>query len=326
MKTKLLITVLSVLIMNVLVAQKLEKYKGFVSKGDSLYAAKEYEKSASKYIEAFDCFDGKAYPEDRIKAACAYAMAGNNEESFYHLFYLAESKGIKYRNVELIETTPDLNSLHSDSQWDKLVALVRANKAAYEKDLDWDLVAVLDTIYESDQSIRRKLGAIEQKFGFNSKEYSEAAQKMIKIDSLNTIKVTKILDERGWLGPKIVGSKGNTALFLVIQHSPLATQEKYIPMLREAVKRGDARGSNLALMEDRVALGQGKRQIYGSQLRQNNETGELFVQPIIDPENVNERRAQVGLGTIEEYVKRFGLVWDLEKHKKKAAELEAEKE
>lgn len=57
---------------------------------------------------------------------------------------------------------------------------------------------------------------------------------------------------------EVVGNKGSTTLFLVIQHADLGTQVKYLPMVREAVKQHKAQASNLALLEDRVALGQGK--------------------------------------------------------------------
>ena len=85
-------------------------------------------------------------------------------------------------------------------------------------------------------------------------------------------------------------------------------------MMRIAVKSGNARGSNLALLEDRVALRQGNRQIYGSQIGRD-ENGKYFVSPLIDPENVNERREKVGLGTIESYINHWNMVWDIEKHK-----------
>jgi len=101
------------------------------------------------------------------------------------------------------------------------------------------------------------------------------------------------LDERGWLGLKVIGNQGNSTLFLVIQHSDLETQLKYLPMMREAVKLGNTRASSLALLEDRVALRQGKRQIYGSQIGRDQETGEYYVSPLIEPEKVNERRHHI---------------------------------
>ena len=60
-----------------------------------------------------------------------------------------------------------------------------------------------------------------------------------------------------------------------------------------------------------------KGQIYGSQIGRDQETGEYFVSPLIDPENVDKRRAEVGLGTISEYVAIWDMTWDVEKHKER---------
>ena len=96
--------------------------------------------------------------------------------------------------------------------------------------------------------------------------------------------------------------------------------------MREAVNKGNANASSLALLEDRVALGQGKRQIYGSQVHTDRETKEMYVAPLVDPENVDKRRAEVGLGPLADYVGHWDLVWDVEKHKERPAKIEAEAE
>jgi hypothetical protein len=111
-------------------------------------------------------------------------------------------------------------------------------------------------------------------------------------------------------------------LFLVIQHADQKTQEKYLPMMRAAVKNGKAQGSSLALLEDRVALGQGKRQIYGSQIGRDPDTQLYYVSPLEDPDNVDKRRAEVGLGTLAEYVNRWQIKWDVEQYKKDLPKLE----
>ena len=73
-----------------------------------------------------------------------------------------------------------------------------------------------------------------------------------------------------------------------------------------------------------MALRQGKRQIYGSQIGRDQESGEFYVSPLIEPEKVNERRAEVGLGTIESYISNWGMKWDLEKHQERTAKSELE--
>ena len=188
------------------------------------------------------------------------------------------------------------------------------------------MVATLDLIFKEDQSYRRQIGEIKEKYGRQSEEMKAHWKIIGEKDSINLIKIEKILNERGWLGTDIIGRQGNNTLFLVIQHSDLDTQLKYLPMMREAVTKGNARGSSLALLEDRVALRQGKRQIYGSQIHTDKDTKEKYVAPLIDPENVDVKRSEVGLGPLADYVGRFGFTWDLEKHKERVKKMEAEKE
>ncbi len=52
-----------------------------------------------------------------------------------------------------------------------------------------------------------------------------------------------------------------------------------------------------------------------SQIGYNKESETYFVEPIENPECVDERRAEVGLRPIAEYVKSWGIIWDIEKHK-----------
>ena len=185
-------------------------------------------------------------------------------------------------------------------------------------------MAKLDTIYELDQYFRQKQIEILKKYGAHSEEFITNVLQQNRADSLNRIEVKKILDTRGWLGSDVIGEQGNKTLFLVIQHSDLETQLNYLPMIREAVKLGNIKRIDFALFADRLAMRQGKRQIYGSQIKADYDTGEYFVWPIIDPENVNKRRAELGLGPIEEYVKKVGITWDIEKHKERTKKIESE--
>ena len=180
---------------------------------------------------------------------------------------------------------------------------------------------LLDSINIQDQKYRDELDGISEKYGWNSKEMMKHWDKIRVVDRSNLRVVEKILSDHGWLSSEQIGSTANSTLFLVIQHADQKSQEKYLPMMREAVKNGMAESRSLALLEDRVALGKGELQIYGSQIGTDQKTGELFVLPLMDPETVNERRAEVGLGPIEDYISRWDLEWDLEAYKKELPEL-----
>jgi hypothetical protein len=109
---------------------------------------------------------------------------------------------------------------------------------------------------------------------------------------------------------------------MVIQHSDLKTQQKYLPMMRTAVKEGKTEARWLALLEDRVALGEGRKQIYGSQIYLNKKTNKSYVAPLEDPDNVDKRRKEVGLDPLSHYLKQWDLIWNQEEYKKQLPELE----
>jgi len=66
-------------------------------------------------------------------------------------------------------------------------------------------------------------------------------------------------------------------------------------------------GDKLALLEDRVLVREGNAQIYGTQLKRNQETGALELEPITDEANVDKRRAEMGMESLADYLKRFDL-------------------
>ncbi|MFD2517611.1 DUF6624 domain-containing protein [Salinimicrobium flavum] len=304
-------------------AEQKAEYSALKNEAWKLYESGDYLSSAQKYSEAFKATGGKAGATDRYNAACSWALAKEIDSSFVQLFKAAEEAN--YSNYGHITRDPDLAGLHSDSRWEEVLEIVRENKEKKEAHLNKPLVAILDTIYEEDQGLRRQINEVEEKYGRESAEMKAHWKTIAEKDSVNLIKIQAILDEHGWLGEDVIGRRGNMTLFLVIQHSPLEVQEKYLPMMREAVSKGNADASALALLEDRVALRKGNRQIYGSQIGRDQVTGEFYVSPMVDPENVDKRRAEVGLGPIADYISNWDMTWDVEKHKERTAELEAEK-
>ena len=276
-------------------AQDHPAYDSLVREAWQLYENKSFLASGQTYSQAFASRGNLGEVNDRYNAACSWALAGEEDSAFVQLFRIAERGN--YTNYNHITTDVDLKSLYADDRWEEAVALVEKNKERTEANYDKPLVAMLDTIYQEDQKHRLRMDSVQQKHGFKSEEMGKLIQTMQQKDSINLVKVEGILDERGWLGADVVGPQGNTTLFLVIQHADQATQEKYLPMMREAMKEGNARPADLALLEDRVALRQGKKQIYGSQIGIDS-TGQHFVRPLEDPATVDERRASVRATTI----------------------------
>jgi len=290
-----------------------QEYRRLCRKADSLYRAGDYRNSAYTYSSAFKANGWKGAYYDRYNAACCWALAKIPDSA---IFYLQRAVLGGYEDYSHISTDADLKILYDDKRWQKILDDVKANKEKAEANINKPLARMLDSILTSDQAGRLKVEAIEKKYGRTSKEIKELWAEISRNDSLNLIKVSAVLDKYGWLGPDVVGNDGSSALFLVIQHSGLKVQEKYLPMMREAVKNRKASPGSLALLEDRVALKQGKKQIYGSQISIDDRTNAYYVQSLEDPDNVDKRRAEVGLQPLAEYVSHWQIKWDVEQYKK----------
>lgn len=182
----------------------------------------------------------------------------------------------------------------------------------------------LDSIYQSDQKVRFELMALKSKLDKATgqekvalqQEFAASILTMQKNDSMNLRAVRAIIDEYGWLGPGKIGGQASQAMFLVIQHADIDVQKKYLPLIREAAENGETSKSNLALLEDRIAIREGREQIYGSQVWVDPVTNTHYVDLLSDPDHVDERRAEVGLPPMEVYLKQaFGMEWDPEAYK-----------
>jgi hypothetical protein len=270
----------------------------------SLYTNKSYKASAAMYEKLFAYAGTKMKPDDWYNAACSWALCGDIEKAFQ---YLEKSINVgMWSQVEHLRNDVDLLSLHSDSRWQLLLEQAIQNEQTKEAKLNKPLAGILKRVYASDQECRAEIDSIKEKYGWSSPEMKMQFQKVKQIDSANLVVVKEILDSHGWPGQEEVGTEGALAVFLVIQHSDLNTQIQYLPLMRKAVKDNLASPGNLATLEDRILVKQGKPQKYGTQLTVDSAGNTIFY-PIEHEIDVNKRREQLGLEPIEFYAKRFGI-------------------
>ena len=120
-----------------------------------------------------------------------------------------------------------------------------------------------------------------------------------------TDRLRRIIARHGWPTFRMVGVDGATAAWVIAQHSDHdpAFQQQALDLMRVAAAAGQADPIELAYLEDRTAVNHDRLQIYGTQVTCID--GELAPRPLIDPERVDERRASVGLGPLQEYLDSF---------------------
>lgn len=221
-----------------------------------------------------------------------------------------------YRSMEDITSDSALFILHSDSRWSDFLSNLENRNKQREERYNQQLKKELDQLYFDDQDVRIKYIEASKKSGPTNRVLDSLMKRMVIIDSINIIKVSSILDKYGWLKSSEVGEKGNTALFGVLQHADLKTQQKYYPLVEKAFKEGNISALLYSEFVDRVRLREGKKQLYGMQYGYKPNSNEFFILPLIDPDNIDKRRLEIGLGHFSYFLQGQGMVWDIEEYKK----------
>ena len=147
---------------------------------------------------------------------------------------------------------------------------------------------------EADFKLRSKL-IQEGKLGNG---YDEAMQKM---HNKNASVLNEIIDQIGYPTIEKVGEVASEAAWLIIQHAigQPDFMRKCARLLKNAVLENKANPKNLAYLTDRIAVFEGKPQLYGTQFDWD-ENGLLSPQYYEDLIKLNQRRKSIGLNTLEE--------------------------
>ncbi|MDG4809666.1 hypothetical protein O7634_23190 [Micromonospora sp. WMMD1120] len=149
-----------------------------------------------------------------------------------------------------------------------------------------------------DQSLHDELVAMLKR-----DQADRAGTPQTETDEARTTRLKEIVRTHGWPTFALVGADGGDAAWAIAQHSDQdpAFQQEALDLLRAAVATEQASPGNLAYLEDRVAVGRGKPQVYGTQVR-CGPNGPVPSTPITDEPTVERRRADAGLPTLASYL------------------------
>lgn len=128
-------------------------------------------------------------------------------------------------------------------------------------------------------------------------------------DAARTARLQEILAEHGWPTYDLVGEDGEDAAWAIAQHSDQdpAFQREALELLTAAFEAGQASPGNLAYLTDRVAVGAGEPQTYGTQVGCGPDGPEPAT-PLADEAGIDELRAEVGLDPWADYLAEMAAV------------------
>ena len=158
------------------------------------------------------------------------------------------------------------------------------NEALFEK---------LRGLEQRDSETRERLLKENHLFG----TYDEEMQ---RVHIENAVDLDSIVKTYGWPGISEVGIDGCRLAWVIAQHSICTPelQKGFLRAMDEAAKVGNVPKQQVAMLTDRIRFNEGRAQLYGTVLDWNS-LGELNCE-VEDPENVDARRASVGLEPLRE--------------------------
>lgn len=200
---------------------------------------------------------------------------------------------------------------------------IYANGGGSDEIREPELARELRVRVDSDQAAREEFFAFASKhkmLNFDgdltkfdpkiSEKYTALMERMTNEDARNLIWLKEAVEKHGWPGKSLVGSAGAQNAWLLVQHadSDRDFQQQCLSKM-EALPKGEVTPSNIAYLTDRILIGTGNKQKYGTQAIIKD--GKLTPSPIEDEEHVDERRKEIGLGTLAEYLvtmaKAYGI-------------------
>jgi hypothetical protein len=130
-----------------------------------------------------------------------------------------------------------------------------------------------------------------------------SVKRMMKVDKKNHRELLRVYQQYGWPTFSMVGKQAAQDYWLLVQHQDLEFQKIVLPAMEQAVAKMEASKVNYAYLYDRVMVGEGKPQHWGTQGKCEN--GKATLETVGDPANLEERRSELGIYpvSVEKYLK-----------------------
>lgn len=158
-----------------------------------------------------------------------------------------------------------------------------------------------------DQAARAGMGAVDPS-KIPAAERNAAFQAIVQeigaVDRANQTALLAMLPPEGWFTIGRYGKEASKAAFVIVQHADVDLWRRFVPVLEPLAAKGEVAGGDFALMHDRLENAEGRRQLYGSQVKCRG--GQWVPEPIEDPSGLDQRRARLGMEPHASYLAKLG--------------------
>ncbi|MGB1243340.1 MAG: hypothetical protein ACPG49_12505 [Chitinophagales bacterium] len=268
-------------------------YYPLTNQAELNYIDSDYEAALKHYQTAFEKQEPLRY--DLVEAAKTAIKLDNKELAISYLLKAFE-KGTTLKFIKKQEDFAAFENHH----WRTLKEAYPQRYQQFSSQVNYALKKEIAQMEKVDQKYRKKI-----------KRYQKHFKVQNKMDSLQAVRLMKIIEEHGWMGEQLIGitsnqekyKTANPAYFIVLLHCHSSYRKDYfIPLLTQKAKEGLCSPRMAALLMDQTELYSGKLQRYGTYGCKNE--GVRMPCRLADEEKVNELRASIGLESFEDYLKK----------------------
>lgn len=269
---------------------------------DSLRNEGQLDHAISEYKKVFAIDSDNR--NNSYNLACALALTYyQNDSAFYYLNYALKTDSSLWALAD-----PDLIALIEDEQWSGIVSQQMAKYQFKNGELTNPVYAEkLLQLIMKDQALDYQIDMARKyymKMGQFPHWYYPIATMKNEISESNFEEMQLLLDRYGWPKYSTVGKLAADAPLLVINHQESEDARiMYLSTIKEHCLMSEGSCMEYAKIQDRILVNTGQLQIYGMQFRYTDDR-KLEPFPIVDPEFVDQRRFEIGLEPIKDYLKR----------------------
>ena len=199
--------------------------------------------------------------------------------------------------LEMVEENKSFDSFRQTIYWSKLTQSYPRQRKKYEASINQELGKELQCMLDIDQLVRTKPEEVEQS--------------MREVDDKNLDGLLTIIAEYGYPGYSLVGEEIGRAFPILFHHfQPYENEQYFYDLLNTAMQTGELSPFRNAAFRDYDCLKKGEKIQYG--IYHRDYLGEKTIYPIANKKQVNTRRHQMGLPTLEQYMEIRDLKYNPE--------------
>lgn len=263
-------------------------------KGDLEGAIKTYKKELKISKDTY---------KNNYNIACIYAIMYQKDSAFKYL-----NLALNNNNSLWSLADNDLFSLTDDARWLTIEkAQLEKHQTVKGKIQKPDFAKQLLRLIQKDQSLDYQLDMAKDYFFKNGKAphwYYPIAQMKKEITAGNFKEMEALLQKNGWPTYSTVGKLAADSPLLVINHHPKEEiRIKYLEQIKDACLENEGSCFEYAKIQDRILVNTEKPQLFGMQFTYDKDRNRIPF-PILKPEFVDKRRAEIGLEPLKTYLKR----------------------